>query len=245
MIGRTTGTTGSSRRPAGLAGGFRLPTVALICLLLAGCEIAALGKQPPTQVYVLSTLEDQGRPPAPATTATTPSPRAGATTTAGLERSGSIGVSTLSFPPYLERKEIVTRASDNRLVVQQFHKWGSAPDEEFSRALAANLRVLSPGRQVVQPPFRSGILPESEIRVSVDRFERLADGTVVLDARWVVLGQPEGRPLASPSAQIRIPGVAADIPAVVDAMSAAVIALAEQMAGDLALLPGRRMPPAS
>jgi uncharacterized lipoprotein YmbA len=205
-----------------------LAVAGFVLLVLAGCDIAALGRQPPTQLYVLSTLEDTGGPPAAATPAA-----AGEVT---------IGVSTLSFPPYLERKEIVSRASDNRLVVEQFHKWGSAPDEEFSRALVADLRVLSPGQRILQPPYRAGFTPDYEIRVSVDRFERLANGTVVLDARWVVLRQPDGRPVASPSAQIRIADVANDVPAMVEAMSAAVIALARQMAGDLAGLPGRAGP---
>jgi hypothetical protein len=48
--------------------------------------------------------------------------------------------------------------------------------------------------------------------VTVDRFERLADGTVVLDARWVILQQPEAHVLASPSAQLRVPAVGEGIP---------------------------------
>lgn len=216
----------------------RLFVLAAMLLLVAGCEISALGKQPPTRIYVLSTLEDQGRPSTAAVAAASPAAGAGA-----LSRDAVIGVTTLSFPPYLERKEIVTRSGSHQLVVEQFHKWGSAPDEEFNRALAADLRVLLPGRQVLQPPFRTGAVPDYEVRVSVDRFERVADGSVVLDARWAVLRQPDGRPAGDPqAAQIRLAGVAADIPAVVEAMSDAVIALAEQMAARLAALPARRPP---
>ena len=126
-------------------------------------------------------------------------------TARSASRDLTIGVSTVGFPPYLERKEIVTRATDSQLVVHRFDKWGSAPDEDFARTVAANLRVLLPTAVAVTPPFRPELPLDYEVRFTVERFERLADGTVVLDARWVVLKQPEGRALASPSAQIRIP----------------------------------------
>lgn len=213
---------GQGRRPWGA-----LLAAATAALLVAGCEIAALGEQPPTRFYVLGTLED--RPPAVAAPAA-----------AVADRQVSIGVTTFAFPPYLQRKQIVTRSTTNQLVVEQFHKWGSAPDEEFNRALTANLRVLDPGAAFLQPPFRAGLTPDYEIRVAVQRFERLADASVVLDAHWVILRAGDTRPQASQAAQIRIPGVAADIPAVVTAMSAAVVTLSEQVAGDVSRLPPRR-----
>lgn len=194
----------------------------LLPLLLTACGIAALGTQPPTQTYVLSTLEDQGA------TASQP------------ERDVTVGVSTSSFPPYLERKEIVTRSSDNQLVVHQFDKWGSQLQEDFTRSVAANLRVLIPTRHVITPPFVSAFPLDDEIRFSVDRFERLADGTVVLDARWVVVRQPDGRPLSSSQAQIRIPNVGESVADTVAAMSQAVIQLSRQAVIDIPLTPPAR-----
>ena len=46
-------------------------------------------------------------------------------------RDVTIGVSTVGFT-YLERKEIITRASDSQLTVHQPRKWGSAPKEDFA-----------------------------------------------------------------------------------------------------------------
>ncbi len=205
-------TTAFTKRCLGMA------AAVLSIAALSACELSALGRQPPTEIYVLSTFEDQGRTPAASSAIVPANP--------------TIGVSTVGFPADLERKEIVTRATDNQLVVHQFHKWGSAPDEDFARTVAANLRVLVPTRRAVIPPFRSEMPLDYEVRITVERFERLADSTVVLDARWTLLKQPEGRALASPSAQIRIPNVGNDIPEVVAAMSQAVGQLSEQIVTD-------------
>lgn len=195
--------------------------VCLCVVMLSACELSALGQQPPTQVYVLSTLADQSGV-APAAVPVSDGP--------------TFGVSTVSFPPYLERKEIVTRATDSQLVVHRFDKWGSAPDEDFARAMAADLRVLLPGRTFVTPPFRPETPLDYEVRLSVERFERLGDGTVALDARWVVWQVADGRALSTRSTQIRIPGVGEPIPQVVAGMSQAVNQLSEQVAGDLTSL---------
>lgn len=187
--------------------------------VLSACALSALGQQPATTVYVLSTAEDRGMPAAAGNPAVGNQP--------------TIGVSTVGFPPYLERKEIVTRATDSQLVVHQFDKWGSAPDEDFTRTVAANLRAMIPTPRAVTPPFRSELPLDYEVRISVERFERLADGTVVLDARWNILSQPDGRTLTSTSAQIRIANVSQSIPDVVAAMSVAVGQLSEQIAAEL------------
>lgn len=198
----------------------------LICVvMLAACELSALGQQPPTQVYVLSTLADQP----------------GSVAVASPVSDGpTFGVSTVSFPPYLERKEIVTRATDSQLVLHRFDKWGSAPDEDFARAMAADLRVLLPGRTFVNPPFRPETPLDYEVRFAIERFEQLGDGSVVLDARWVVWQVADSRALATRSTQIRIPGVGEPIPQVVAGMSEAVNQLSAQVAGDLESLRRRR-----
>lgn len=190
-----------------------------VCVaMLTACELSALGRQPATQTYVLSTLSDQS----------------GSVPVAVPINDGpTFGVSTVSFPPYLERKEIVTRATDSQLVLHRFDKWGSAPDEDFARAMAADLRVLLLGRTFVNPPFRPEMPPDYEVRFSIERFEQLGDGTVVLDARWVVWQVAENRALTTRSTQIRIPGVGEPIPQVVAGMSQAVNQLSEQVAGDL------------
>lgn len=206
---------------AALSRALRAGFVVLCVGMLSACELSALGQQPSTQVYVLSTLADQPE---------------SVPVAAPVSDGPTFGVSTVSFPPYLERKEIVTRATDSQLVLHRFDKWGSAPDEDFARAMAADLRVLLPGRTFINPPFRPESPLDYEIRLSVERFEQLGDGTVVLDARWVVWQVGDGHAVRTQSTQIRIPGVGEPIPQVVAGMSQAVNQLSEQVARDLASL---------
>lgn len=103
----------------------------------------------------------------------------------------------------------------------------------LTRTVAANLRAMIPTPGAVPPPFRSELPLDYEVRISVERFERLADGTVALDARWNILSQPDGRTLTSTRAQIRIANVSQSIPDVVAAMSVAVGQLSEQITAEL------------
>lgn len=195
--------------------GRRAALATVVLLGLGGCAI--VGDQPPTQFFVLTSLADRG----------------GESALAASGRELVVGIAPVELPAYLERREIVSRSSSNELVINRFYQWASPLRADFERVLAADIGTLLPTRRAFVLPFRRAFPLDFEVRTSVDRFERMADGTVALDARWVIVEQLGERPLVVRDSRIRIPGVADSYPAIVAAMSRAIGELAREVVADL------------
>jgi uncharacterized protein len=139
----------------------------LALLLVAGCAGSA-----PTQYYLLEAM-------AP---------------TAVNEKSDEaiIAVNPVTLPAYLDRPDIVTRSTDNRLDLADFDNWAEPLDDNITRVLAANLgHLLGTDRVIILPTAsEAGNL---EIRVDINRFEREPNGECVLVASWMILDGQKGR----------------------------------------------------
>lgn len=200
---------------------FRILPV-LMLLALPACSF--FGEQPPTQFFVLSAAAETG--------AIVP-----VEASRDVSREVAVGVAPVEFPEYLNRREVVTRSSSNELVINRYYQWASPLRGDFERVLAANLGAMIPTRRSTVLPCRRAFPLDYEVQMSVDRFERLADGTVVLDARWVVLAQANERAITVEDAAVRIPNVANDYPSVVAAMSRAIADLSRKVADDIRVAP--------
>lgn len=140
-----------------------------LCLLgLSGC-----GSSPPTRFYVLPSL----------TGAETAPPAA--------PRDLTIGVGPVTLPPYLDRLQIVTRASRARLVLGEFDQWAASLQDSVPRVLAENLSLLIPTDRVLLHPWSRTIEPDYQVTVDVTQFDAGPSGEVVLAARWRILSANE------------------------------------------------------
>ena len=175
LVLRLTGLTGRRGRSEahkaaqGLAGDERrrCPRSSLAftaMLLLAGCATT-----PPSSFYTL-----------------TPLPAAAGS--AGDVSSGDIavGLGPVSFPLFLDRPQIVTRDGANRLVVDEFHRWGGSVQDDFLRVWGENLAYLLGGSRVALFPSESRMALDYRVPAEVLAFEGTADGKAVLKVRWSV-----------------------------------------------------------
>jgi uncharacterized lipoprotein YmbA len=146
----------------------------LIAVGLAGC-----GGSQPSSYYMLSSL------PAPET------PVRSASTD-----QIAIGIGPVSLPAYLDRPQLVTRASANRLDLSEFNRWAEPLQEMFSRTLAENVSTLVGTDLVYVLPRR--LVPNLDYVVAVEvlRFDRGVDGKAELLARWTVLTGDEDETLS-------------------------------------------------
>jgi uncharacterized lipoprotein YmbA len=140
----------------------------LLPLLSWGCTNAQ-----PTRFYVLSTIADQAAV----------APGGGV----------AVGVGPVNLPQYLNRPQIVTRLGDNRLAVADFDQWGGELDDNFIRALAANLSSLLRTDRVSLFPWKDGVPIDYQVTVDVLNFEQNADGTSVLSASWSIVDPATGK----------------------------------------------------
>ena len=101
----------------------------------------------------------------------------------------AIGVGPVILPRFLDRPQIVTRASSNKLELAEFDKWGEPLKDNFTRVLAENLSLLVSTDRVTLYPGRRQTPIDYQITVDVTQFHRNPIGEIVLSARWSVLGR--------------------------------------------------------
>jgi uncharacterized protein len=149
---------------------WRLSGVALVASLLGLGACAST----PSRFYILKPL------PASDTTPGT-----------AASRSPVIAVGPITFPKYLDRPQIVTRASPNQLTLGEFDRWAEPLQENFSRVLAENLALLTPSDHILLNPWPGSAAPEYQVRVEVRHFDGWLGGESTLLAHWSLLDRGE------------------------------------------------------
>jgi uncharacterized lipoprotein YmbA len=138
--------------------------------LLGGC-----GTSEPSRFYLLSLANE---------------PAAAAQNS---EEGPSIEIGPVSLPEYLDRQQIVVRSSQNELRLAEYDRWAEPLKANFTRVLAGNLCDMLDTNRVSL--FSGTMAMPAAYRVAVDvtSFEAGPDGTVSLDARWVLIKNDEAR----------------------------------------------------
>ncbi len=157
---------------------------ALFALAAAGLLAAGCAKTQPSQFYTLSS--QRGAAKAPGTGASGP----------------AVGVGPITLPQYLDRPQIVTRSSANKLELAEFHKWAESLENIFSRTMADNLGALLNTDQVVVLPRRRSPRIDYQVEIDVTQFDTTVGGQTVLTARWTLFGADGERTLVSKESTI-------------------------------------------
>ncbi len=198
---------------------FRLAGVALSfsLLILAACSGSLLGKgtEEPTRFYQLHA-------------GSASSLTEGRFKAVGEPVAIALGVD--SFPEYLARSQIVTRTSDNKLELAQFHHWAEPLQRNFIRVLVVNLSVQLSTDRIHVFPWRKNRPIEYEVLVDVTRFDGEFGGDVVLGARWSIFDAKGRRELYTGSARFIEAVGSKDYEAQVAAMARAL----EELSGEIA-----------
>jgi uncharacterized lipoprotein YmbA len=103
------------------------------------------------------------------------------------KRDLTIGVGPVTLPPYLDRPQIVTRASRVKLDLGEFDQWAASLQDGVVRVLAENLSLLIPTDRVVRHPWSRLTVPDYQVTVEVMQFDAGPGGEVVLAAHWQIL----------------------------------------------------------
>ena len=160
---------------------FTTAIVFLISVLLSGCSTLS-PRADPSRFFTLTAIAQPGA------TASNDSKNPGGV---------SLGIGPIRLPGYLDRQEIVTRVSQNRMDLSEYDRWAEPLETNFTRVLAQNLSVLLHVDRLVFFPWESTRSPAYQVEVEVLRFEANAAGDVQLSARWTVLDPNKKIPLKS------------------------------------------------
>jgi uncharacterized lipoprotein YmbA len=149
-----------------------------------------------------------------------------------VQRDLTIGVGPVTLPPYLDRPQIVTRASRAKLVLADFDHWAASLQDMVTRTLAENLSLLVPTDRVVLHPWPRTTEPDYQVTVEMTQFDRDPGGEVVLTARWSLL-DANGKELVMRKARFTAPAGGQESEATVTAMGRTLDALSRDMAAAL------------
>ena len=186
-------------------------------LLLAACSGGLLGKgtEEPTRFYQLHATAAssllQGRLKA-------------------AEEPVAIALGVDTFPEYLARSQIVTKSSDNKLELAQFHHWAEPLQRNFTRVLVTNLSVQLSTDRIYVFPWRKNRPTDYEVLVDVAGFEGEFGGDVLLQARWSIFDAKGRKLLYTAGLRFIEAAGAKDYEAYVAAMSRAVGELSAEIA---------------
>ena len=123
----------------------------------------------PTRFYVLDSLPNPG--------------------SAGGQKGPSVGVGPVELPQYLDRPQIVTQSSENRLELSEFDQWAEPLQDNFTRVLGENLGTLLPTDHVFLFPWRSSNKIDYQVMLEVNRFIGTPGGEAHLVVRWTIIDE--------------------------------------------------------
>jgi len=151
-------------------------------------------------------------------------------TTLNQQRQLSIGVGPIKFPRYLDRPQIVTRASENELTLSEMHRWAEPLRDNFSRVLAKNLSNEYGSNRIFIYPWKSADKVTYQVEVDILRFDTDKAGNNILQARWRLTNAKTGKLIRSDLTTLTTPVHGKGYSAIVAAMSENVAGLGKQIA---------------
>jgi len=152
----------------------------------------------------------------------------------------SLGIGPIRLPSYLDRQEIVTRVSPNRIDLSEYDQWAEPLETNFNRVLGQNLSVLLPINRLVFFPWESTRSPAYQVEVEVLRFEANAAGDVLMSARWVVLETSKKAALKSGETLLSRQPAVKSTDAAVAALSETLADLSREIANAIGTIAGQK-----
>jgi len=133
----------------------------------------------------------------------------------------SVAITSFRLPQYLERPQIVTRSSENRLVLAEFHQWGGNLRKNMARVFAKNLSNLLNTPEIFIYPDIPPSPPDFRVELTVMKFERDADRKVRLSVQWRLTREHDRQHLKTQITDLESPSIseASDMTGTVRTMS--------------------------
>lgn len=191
-----------------------LPAFLACALLLAGCARTAQ-----VSYYQLSAL---------------PAARTAPTTAEAGTR--VIGIGPVRLPEYLDRPQLVTRLTPNRLQLADSHRWAEPLGDNIPRVVGENLSVLLGTDRILLHPWPSTRTTDYQLLVEVLRFENEGDGAARLVARWSVKSRDGGMVLPERRSSHLVPAAGRGQEGLVAALNGALENFCREIAQELAPL---------
>jgi len=188
----------------------------LLAVLLSGLMLAGCARSAPVSYYQLSALESSRSVQVPAEA-----------------EKVAIGIGPVRLPEYLDRPQLVTRLSANRLQMADSHRWAEPLGENISRVLGENLSRLLGTDRILLYPWPSSGNTGYQLLVEVLNFENESDGTAKMTVRWSVKAADGETVLPARRSSHRIAASGQEREGQVAALNEALGSFSREVAGEL------------
>jgi hypothetical protein len=189
----------------------------VFALLLAGCARTAQ-----VSYYQLSPLEG-----------------AGSASFSAEAGNMVLGIGPMRLPEYLDRPQLVTRLSPNRLQLADGHRWAEPLSENILRVLGENLSALLGTDRILMHPWPASRSTDYQLLVEVLRFENESDGGARLVALWSVKGRDGGIVLPEKRSSHLVSAASLDQEGLVSALNEALGNFSREIGQELTTLLGK------
>jgi uncharacterized lipoprotein YmbA len=147
-----------------------------------------------------------------------------------------VGVERVSIPGWLDRPQVTGRAASGAVVTDEYSRWAEPLPRGIQRVVAENLVLLLPDRRVLTAPFPPHDTVAHRVELTLVEAARQADGAVLVEARWDVVGRT-GEALARRRSRHRSNPTALGAAGAVEGLNEALAALSREIADVLRSLP--------
>jgi uncharacterized lipoprotein YmbA len=191
-------------------------TTLFTCMIILASFLAGCGSSPPARMYTLNSLGTQKS----ADSATT-------------KDFVVVRIGPIEIPDYLDRPQIVTRTSQNELNIAEFEQWGGPLASDINRSLVENLASAFGGSNITVVPWRAYVVSSYKVPIGIERFDVTPGKSVVLKARWAVIGKDNVSPEIVRESAVMRPLKGSQYSEMVAAMSEALADLSSEMVEDI------------
>ncbi len=189
-----------------------------VVALAAGLALGCLGRSAPVRFYTMSPVE--GRP------------------LNSVAEDLVVVVGPVSFPRYLERPHLVTRAQASELKIDGFRRWAGGFESNVRRVLVDNLRARLGQQRVATLPLVQPTGPVFRVKLDILQFEGDPGNDLILRVHWSAQDEAKGTRAWSEEITIRRPLKAEDVTSLVAAHDQALGQLSDVIAARIASLSG-------
>ena len=160
----------------------------------------------------------------------------------GGARGLTYGLGPIELPPYLDRSELAMRVSPAEVTYSKIDLWAEPLQANLMRVLQQNLSARLGGERLVLYPWPRTSVVSYQVALTVMQFERTATGEAQLHARWSIRDPRRGAEVAAKESSFVHRVAPATAAAAVNALSADVGDLSQEIAAALQSLPVPQSP---
>lgn len=147
-----------------------------------------------------------------------------------------VGVLKVTVPGWIDRPQVTGRSSTGQILTDEFARWGEPVAKGIQRVVAENLAGLLPTSRVVVAPFSPNQPVHYRVDITLSEAARQPDGSVLVEARWALLGH-RSVTLVQRRTSHRAHPTAAGAAGAVAGANEAIAELSREIAGALRALP--------